>query len=94
MNRCPYRLIHGAACVAASEPGHGVAEVSCVVIRGVGKLAQELGVRRESIYRTMRGLLNSARLRRELQSRGLHPIPYRHKRGPRKQKTSVAGSPR
>lgn len=54
------------------------------VIVGISDLAEELGVRRESIYRTMRGLLNSARLRRELQSRGLHPIPYRHKRGPRK----------
>ena len=64
------------------------------VIVGISDLAEELGVRRESIYRTMRGLLNSARLRRELEARGLQPIPYRHKRGPRKQKTSVAGSPR
>lgn len=64
------------------------------VIVGIGDLADELNVGRGAIYRTMRGTLNSARLRRELQSRGLNPAPYRHKRGPRKQKTSVAGSPR
>ena len=60
------------------------------VIVGIGELARELNVGRGAIYRTMRGTLNSARLRLELEARGLQPIPYRHKRGPHKQKTSVA----
>lgn len=50
------------------------------VIVGIGKLADELNVSRGSIYRTMQGTLNSARLRRELQARGLHPAPYKYKR--------------
>ncbi len=55
------------------------------VIVGIGDLAQELNVRRETIYRTMRGTLNSARLRMELQARGLQPSPYLlHKRKGRK----------
>ena len=54
------------------------------VIVGIGDLADELNVGRGAIYRTMRGTLNSARLRMELEARGLRPIPYRHKRGPRR----------
>lgn len=55
------------------------------VIVGIGALADELSVGRGAIYRTMRGTLNSARLRRELQARGLQPTPYLlHKRKGRK----------
>ena len=50
------------------------------VILGVTKLAEELSVTRQTIYRTMQGTLNSARLRRELRVRGLHPAPYQSTR--------------
>ena len=61
------------------------------VIVGVGHLARELGVSRAAIWRTMQGTLNSARLRRELQARGLRPAAFRlHKRGPRTAKASAA----
>lgn len=58
------------------------------VIVGIGGLAEELNCCRGAIYRTMRGTLNSARLRAELKARGLHPKPFRHKRGPQKRKPS------
>lgn len=45
------------------------------VMVGVGELAQELGVHRQSIWAVMRGTRTSRRLHEELKSRGFRPAP-------------------
>lgn len=56
MNRCPYRWIAGAACMAASKPCHGTGVARMKnkdVMEGAAELAEELGVNRGSIWAVM-----------------------------------------
>lgn len=51
------------------------------VMVGVGELAEELGVHRQSIWAVMRGTRTSRRLHAELRARGFNPAPLPKRRG-------------
>lgn len=59
------------------------------VIVGVGELAQELGVHRQSIWAVMNGTRTSHRLHEALKARGFNPASIKGRR--RRIKASVAG---
>lgn len=92
MNRCPYRLVAGAACMAVSKPCHEpktARMVSRPTIIGIGELAEELGVNRQSIWAVMNGSRTSKRLHEELTARGFSPAPMRTRKR-KTRKSSVA----
>ena len=64
MNRCPYRLIPGAACVAASEPGrlHATPRRANIIFPGIGNHADQLGVNRIHLWKVLTGRRESRSL--------------------------------